>query len=54
MSCKEVIHKCSNCGWEMIVEERGMIIRNYFNNSTGVFIADEMKTYICEKCGSEM
>ena len=37
----------------MIVEERGMIIRN-ISNSTGVFIADEMRTYICEKCGSEM
>jgi len=54
MSYKEVIHKCSNCGWEMIAREKGMIITSYFNNSTGVFIADEMRTYICERCGSEI
>lgn len=53
MAYKEVIYKCSNCGYEMKVEERGMVIKNLKRN-TGVYIANEIKTYICEKCGYEI
>jgi len=50
---KEVIYECPNCSNEMKIKERGMVIKN-LSRTGGVWIPDEMKTRICEKCGCEM
>ena len=50
---RKVIYKCPNCGNEMVMEKKGMVIKNV-NRTGGVWIPKEMEMRICEKCGCEM